>query len=235
MASAGCQRSLARTCGPPILTLEKPLEVCKRRGCDAEFGKKREAQRFCSERCREAYAYDVRRAELGVKTPRKRRLGTTPLGSTENGLFYSTKSIDCKHPRKVDLGAFVRAQQDQLNPIHFTTPEGIKGKVWLASDKNGNKLIGDDRHWRCHVPAAAKVDQEAKRVSASLADIWETELDRLRGFRVRLCIEGEKELQVLGCGWRIVTCQFRGDKVLLHHNGNTGTMKRSDAVLFQFV
>ena len=38
----------------------------------------------------------------------------------------------------------------------------------------------------------------------------------------------EKELQILGCGWRIVTCQFRGDKVLLHHNGNVATMKRAN-------
>ena len=48
----------------------------------------------------------------------------------------------------------------------------------------------------------------------------------LRGFKVRICIEGEKELQILGCGWRIVTCQFRGNKVLLHHNGNVAAMKR---------
>jgi len=42
-----------------------------------------------------------------------------------------------------------------------------------------------------------------------------------------LCIEAEKELQVLGCGWRIVTSQFRGSNVLVHHNGNTATMKRT--------
>jgi hypothetical protein len=48
----------------------------------------------------------------------------------------------------------------------------------------------------------------------------------IKGFRVRLCIEAEKELQVLGGGWRIVTCQFRGNKVFLHHNGNVATMKR---------
>ena len=46
------------------------------------------------------------------------------------------------------------------------------------------------------------------------------------GFKLRICIESEKELQVLGCGWRIVTCQFRSDKVLLHHNGSIATVKR---------
>ena len=47
-----------------------------------------------------------------------------------------------------------------------------------------------------------------------------------RGFRLRLCINTEKELQVLGCGWRIVTWQFRGYNVLLHHNGSIASMKR---------
>jgi hypothetical protein len=135
-------------------------------------------------------------------------------------------------PIPPDLGAFVRAQiiaqQDQPNPIHFTTPDGIKGRVWLASDEQGRKKIGDDHHWRMNVPAAAKVDEDARRLraSASMMEIWDTELDRLRGFRVRLCVEGEKELQVLGCGWRIVTVQLRGKNVFLHHNSNKATMKR---------
>ena len=48
-----------------------------------------------------------------------------------------------------------------------------------------------------------------------------------KGFKVRLCVEAEKEPQVLGCGWRVVICQFRGKKVLLHHNSNVATMKRA--------
>jgi hypothetical protein len=48
----------------------------------------------------------------------------------------------------------------------------------------------------------------------------------VKGFQVRLCIEAEKELQALGSGWRIVTCQFRGNTVFLHHNGSIATMKR---------
>jgi hypothetical protein len=52
-------------------------------------------------------------------------------------------------------------------------------------------------------------------------------LGGLKGFRVRICIEGEKELQILGCGWRTVTCQFRGKNVLIHHWGNTAKMKRA--------
>jgi hypothetical protein len=51
-------------------------------------------------------------------------------------------------------------------------------------------------------------------------------LRTVKGLKLRICIEGEKELQILGCGWRIVTCQFRGNKVLLHYYGNIATMKR---------
>jgi hypothetical protein len=55
---------------------------------------------------------------------------------------------------------------------------------------------------------------------------WDDALGVRKGLQLRIYIEGEKELQVLGCGWRIITCQFRGNKVLLHHNGNVATMKR---------
>jgi hypothetical protein len=43
---------------------------------------------------------------------------------------------------------------------------------------------------------------------------------------VRIAIESEPELQVLGCGWRVVTCQFRRSKVLLHAGAQTATIKR---------
>jgi hypothetical protein len=111
----------------------------------------------------------------------------------------------------------------------------VRGKVWLASKRNKNgsysKIVGDERHWRVHIPEAAKVDEDARRALAAkapLADIWQTELQPRRpsGLRCRLCIEAEKELQVLGYGWRIVTCQLRGTDVLLHHNGNTAKLKR---------
>ena len=51
-------------------------------------------------------------------------------------------------------------------------------------------------------------------------------LQLVKGFKIRICIESEKELQTLGSGWRIATCQFRLKTVILHHNRNTATMKR---------
>jgi hypothetical protein len=206
------------------MPLKRATSTCRR--CGAEFRKKRIEQDYCSAGCRKS-------AWRGTKKRRILPPRCTPLGSVANGPFYPSNSVACKAPRNPDLGAFVHAQivaqQDQPNPIHFVTPDGVSGRVWLATDKKGAKIIGDDRHWRLNVPAAAREDRDASAVRppASLRDIWETELGRLRGFRVRLCIEDEKALQVLGCGWRIVTCQFRGDKVLVHHNGNVATMKRS--------
>lgn len=53
-------------------------------------------------------------------------------------------------------------------------------------------------------------------------DIW----PRPWGYEVRLYIEAEEELQQLGCGWRNVIVESDGERVRLHHNGRTATMKR---------
>jgi len=147
------------------------------------------------------------------------------------------------------LGAFVRGQieiqRNQPNPISFTTPDGTTCRVWLASDSKGNRITGDERWWRIHARNLL-TKKEAERHpnsrwkpntvalrrpiivvgrNAPVKDLDEA-LGVLKGSRVRICIEAEKELQVLGCGWKIVTCQFRGSNVLVHHNGNTATMTR---------
>ena len=74
----------------------KPTEVCAYRHCNNEFKPKREAQRFCSQRCRDAYRYDIKRAEKGAKKARKRRLGSTLPGSAEKGAKTSTKTVQYK-------------------------------------------------------------------------------------------------------------------------------------------
>jgi len=56
-------------------TLTPRFQVCVYRHCDNEFRPKREAQRFCSQRCRDAYRYDTTRANQGHKKARKRHLG----------------------------------------------------------------------------------------------------------------------------------------------------------------
>jgi hypothetical protein len=130
-----------------------------------------------------------------------------------------------------EMGQFIRqsieAQKGQPNPISFTSPDGHKGRVWLAK-----KIIGDDRHWRVHVSEAIKLVREGNcgfaQPRKATADIIRIEgsshipLTRLKpnppardpacvepdiwprpwGYKVRLYIEAEEELQALGCGWR---------------------------------
>jgi hypothetical protein len=169
-------------------------------------------------------------------------------GSVQNGPFSPTNSAACKPSSTPDLEAFVRAQivaqEDEPNPVGFSLPDGTKGRVWLASDRNGSKIIGDDRLWRVNTeellrqrerrPKAISWLPTAKALCRPIIVVGRNDpvrnvddaLGTVKGFKIRICIEDEKELQILGCGWRIISCQFRGNKVLLKHNGSIATMKR---------
>jgi hypothetical protein len=219
--------------------LKKVEAKCKR--CSKEFCRKRTAQDYCSAQCRKAAWSDTKKRRLmhslkGI------------LGSVQNGPFSPTKTNTCKPPHTPDLGAFVRAQivaqENEPNPIGFTLPDGTKGRAWLASDDQSAKIIGDDRLWR--IDAEELLRQKERRFKTTpwtptaealrrpiivvgrndpIRDVNDA-LGTAKGFSLRICIEDEKELQILGCGWRIITCQFRGKTVILHHNGNTATIKR---------
>ena len=103
--------------------------------------------------------------------------------------------------------------------------------------------MGDDRLWRinteellrqkerrpkaiCWLPTAKTLNRPIIVVGRDdpVRD-FDDALPTVKGFNLRICIESEKELQILGCGWRIVVCQLRGDKVILHHNDRVATMK----------
>ena len=207
--------------GKPATHLLAGEIVCARRHCKNAFHPKREAQRFCTPQCR----------NLAFKKPKKTRLRSTPPGSVANGTFFPTKSVACKHPQRVDLGTFVRSQildqQDQPNPIGFMAPDRTPGRVWLATDPIGAKVVGDDRHWRINIPAASKVDAEARAARlAGATNATKIKQAPPKGIKARLYIGGEEKLQVLGCGWRNIICQFRGANVVLHHNGNKATVKQ---------
>src|SRR5262245_55682913 len=113
--------------------LKKVEAKCK--CCGKEFCKKRTEQEFCSAQCRNA----------AWKKPRKRRLKGALMGSVANGPFSSIKTEACKPPSIPYLGAFVRAQivaqEEEPNSIAFALPDGTKGRVWLASDNDGSKII----------------------------------------------------------------------------------------------
>jgi hypothetical protein len=74
----------------------KPPEVCAYRNCSNEFRPKRELQRFCSPRCREAYRYDQKLLKQGGRErleARKRRLGPGTLRSAEKGAKSLEKTV----------------------------------------------------------------------------------------------------------------------------------------------
>src|SRR4249920_4139701 len=120
--------------------LKKFEAKCKR--CRKEVCRKRTAQDYCSAQCRKAAWSCTKKRRL---MPSRRGI----LGSVRNGPFSPTKTSTCKPPHTPDLGAFVRAQivaqEEEPNPIGFTLPDGTKGRVWLASDRNHSMIIGDDR------------------------------------------------------------------------------------------
>jgi hypothetical protein len=172
--------------------------------------------------------------ERGMEKASKTRLKVTPRGSVANGPFSSNKTVACKAPSTPDLGAFVRgqivAQKDKPNPISFALPDGTTGRVWLAGNGD-SKIIGDDRLWRINseellrqkerLPKAVSWLPTAKTLRRPIIVVGRNDpvkdvddaLGRVKGFQLRICIEREKELQFLGCGSRIVTCQFRGSNV----------------------
>jgi hypothetical protein len=186
--------------------------------------------------------------ECSVEKTSKKTPQGYPTGKRCYGHFSPTNSVACKPPSTFDLGAFVRAQivaqQHDPNPIKFSLPDGTGGRAWLASDNDGSKIIGDDRLWRINTEELLRQKERrhkaiswlptAKTLRRPIIVVGRNDpvrdvddaLGTVKGFRLRICIESEKELQILGCGWRIVTCQFRGDKVLLHHNSSIATMKR---------
>jgi hypothetical protein len=219
----------------------RPKRKAKCKRCRKEFCRKRTAKDYCSAQCRKASWSHSKKRHL---MPSRRGI----LGSVQNAPFSPTKTGTCKPPHTPDLGAFVQAQivtqEDEPNPIGFTLPDGTKGRVWLASDRDHSKIIGDDRLWSVNTEELLR--QKERRFKTTpwtptaealrrpiivvgrndpVRDVDDA-LGAVKGFKLRICIESEKELQVLGCGWRIVTCQFRSDKVLLHHNGSIATMKR---------
>ena len=109
-----------------VIRASAPHERCAYRHCKETFRPVRPHHRFCSQRCRDAYAYDLKRAEAGIKGPRKKRLQThvTPsatavAGSAENGPFNSSNSVSCKATK----------------PHAFTVPRDVLGRGHLWPEK----------------------------------------------------------------------------------------------------
>jgi hypothetical protein len=121
------------------------------------------------------------------------------------------------------------------SPIHFATPEGDKGRIWVSDRKDRE---GEEVYWRvnlkglrelgeshCGSTESRRADPDIIRIEGSQVpltrlkpnppardpesvqpDIW----PRPWGHKVRVYIEAEKELQELGCGWRNLIVEHKG-------------------------
>ena len=79
------------------------LRRCALKGCRSEFRPKREAQVYCKAACRNA----------AHKRPKKRRLALERVDiprSVAKGPFSARKSVLCKDPYLLEVGASGRAQ-----------------------------------------------------------------------------------------------------------------------------
>jgi hypothetical protein len=118
-------------------------------------------------------------------------------------------------------------------------PDGTKCRLWRAGELgdevyygvNVTALLDNEKKQKCQFqpwkPTAKALRRPIIVVGRNepVRDLKDA-LGELRGIRARVFINAQEELQILGCGQRIVTIQLRGNKVLLHHNGNVATMKR---------
>jgi len=133
-------------------------------------------------------------------------------------------------------------------PIQFTTPEGNKGRIWASGRKDRD---GEDVYWRSAIAEAKKRAAKAAKKSEANRSRFDSPVDlvngRLRGrvelrkaildselvpplqgFLVRLYFE--LEAPEIGCGQRLVLCQFRGNKVRLYHHLEDGQWMHSTTI-----
>ncbi len=122
-----------------------------------------------------------------------------------------------------------------LSPIQFTTPEGDKGRIWVSDRKDRE---GEDVYWRSAIAEAKKEAASAAKKSEANRSRFDSPVDLvngrlrgrvelrkaildtelvppLKGFLVRLYFE--LEAPDIGCGQRVVLCQFKGNKVRIYH------------------
>jgi hypothetical protein len=58
----------------------------------------------------------------------------------------------------------IEVQGDRPNPVSFTSPDATKFRVWLASNKDGDKIIGVDRLWRVNIEELQRQKKERRAV-----------------------------------------------------------------------
>jgi hypothetical protein len=103
--------------------------------------------------------------------------------------------------------------KDHEGPIALLGPDEQLWRLWPRVEKANTEA----RHWRIFVKVVANATTLQAKQRHPLHHL------RASGSVSALIVRRDSRL---GCGWRIVTCPFRGMNVLLHHNGNAASMKR---------
>lgn len=126
--------------------------------------------------------------------------------------------------KRTNEWAYWRANITELKRLNKLSDERFSAVCGFSEPIDGRKVPADIRAGlNSHIPLT-RLERlpDARDPDCVQADIWPSPW----GYRVRVHVEGEKELEPLGSGWRIVIVELDGDQVHLHHDGSTATMKR---------
>ena len=109
--------------------------------CRSEYRPQREAQSYCSRRCKRAAAYGRERFKAGTKGRRRKRLeasdklsGRVVAGSVRNGVFSSIDPRSCRPPNWI--AKLNQAAADEIDRAYWTAEK----RKWPLN------LIGGARH-----------------------------------------------------------------------------------------
>jgi hypothetical protein len=217
------------------------VRACQHCGTNLPHVSRGRPQRFCSDKCRKAWGrlngqntpephpalktqnHDLQPIdivericpEIRTHTPSWKRIneGTWKLTRARVTAWVMNVAPEAKHPR-----AWIARCGDQAsNPTTLGETKALAAQMirGLPGDREGADPIYFLNRWGAHFVRPQSEDEPYVEPVAP------------KGLRVRLSIMGERKLQVLGCGFRVVTIQFKGKVVLLHHNGKTAAIDRA--------
>jgi hypothetical protein len=153
--------------------------------------------------------------EIRTHTPSWKRLNECTWKFTRGRVTAWIMNVapQANHPR-----AWIARCGDQAsNPTTLGEAKALAAQMvrGLPGDRDVADPIYFLNMWAAHCARQPEDEPYIERVAP-------------KGFRVRLGITNHRKLQVLGCGFRVVTVQFRGKTVMLHHNGKTAAIDRTD-------
>ena len=166
-----------------------------------------------------------KRQKYCSKTCRNHGDGVSPTPGTEGGSkLLILKAAELRLEEEL-VREQIERKKHHPSPISFRTPDGVWGRVWLGVGaqcvggkwRGGNDwIIADDSHWRLCIKRATELHAPSEPRTKAIVSH--------PGFEVRLLLDDEAP--EIGSGLRLVTVQFRGKKVKLHHWAYTATIKR---------